>query len=183
MRSRSTQTPAGSVKRRNGRKSTVPSERDLERARVQDEDGDERDRELRDLRPELADRLRRPEVEEVGVAPEAAAAARRARQVGGSSAGSGSLKPETRGRGLRGHGDVVLDRLRHLAEVALRREDDPEDREAAADRADDDRLARSPIHGPSAPPSSVPIGIVPQTMKRMTEFIRPCSRGGQIACR
>ena len=41
----------------------------------------------------------------------------------------------------------------------------------------------NPIRDPSTPPRSVPIGIVPQTMKRMTEFMRPCRRGGQIACR
>ena len=44
-------------------------------------------------------------------------------------------------------------------------------------------VSRSPIHVPSAPPVSVPTGIVPQTRNRMTEFMRPCRRGGQIACR
>ncbi len=44
----------------------------LERARVEDEDRDEGDGEKRDLRPELADRLGRPELEEVTVAPQPA---------------------------------------------------------------------------------------------------------------
>ena len=74
--SRSTHTPAGSVKRMNGRNSDDPERRDLEGAGVEDEDRDERHRELTDLRAELADRLRRPELQEVGVAPEAAGAAR-----------------------------------------------------------------------------------------------------------
>ena len=42
---------------------------------------------------------------------------------------------------------------------------------------------RRPNHEASAPPSSAPSGITPQTMKRITEFIRPCSRSGVIACR
>ena len=46
---------------------------DLERARVQDDDRRERDREGRHLRPELADRLRRPELQEVGMPPESPA--------------------------------------------------------------------------------------------------------------
>ena len=40
-----------------------------------------------------------------------------------------------------------------------------------------------PIYVASVPPRRFPIGIVPHTMKRITEFIRPWSRGGQIACR
>ena len=44
-------------------------------------------------------------------------------------------------------------------------------------------VSRRPTQEPSAPPTSAPIGIVPQTMKRITEFMRPWSRGGQIACR
>ena len=35
----------------------------------------------------------------------------------------------------------------------------------------------------SAPPTSEPSGIVPQTKKRIDAFIRPCSRCGVIACR
>ena len=69
---RSTQTPAGSVNRMKGRNSTTPSSGDLERGRVEHEQRHERQRELRDLRPELADRLGRPQLEEVAVAPEAA---------------------------------------------------------------------------------------------------------------
>ena len=34
-----------------------------------------------------------------------------------------------------------------------------------------------------APPSSVPSGIVPQTIQRIDAFIRPCIRSGVIACR
>ena len=36
---------------------------------------------------------------------------------------------------------------------------------------------------PSTPPITFPIGIVPQTRKRIVAFIRPCIRGGQIAWR
>src|SRR5213076_3089769 len=46
-------------------------ERDLERGRVQHEHGDRRQRELRDRRAELADRLAAPQLHEVAVAPEA----------------------------------------------------------------------------------------------------------------
>src|SRR5207244_52713 len=45
--------------------------RDLERADVQDVDRHERQRKLRELRPELADSLGRPELDEVRMAPEA----------------------------------------------------------------------------------------------------------------
>jgi hypothetical protein len=44
----------------------------LEDARVEHEDGDERERDVVDRRAELADRLRRPELQEVAVAPETA---------------------------------------------------------------------------------------------------------------
>ena len=44
--------------------------RDPEGALVEGEDRDERQRQERDLRPELADRLRAPEREEVAVPPE-----------------------------------------------------------------------------------------------------------------
>ena len=47
-------------------------DRDLEGARVEHDDRDETEREIVDLRAELADRLRRPEVAEVAVAPEPA---------------------------------------------------------------------------------------------------------------
>ena len=50
-----------------------PERRHLERARVEDQDRDERDRQLRDDRAELADRLAGPQLQEVAVAPEAAA--------------------------------------------------------------------------------------------------------------
>src|SRR5262249_4006191 len=46
--------------------------RDLEGADVEHEDCDQRQRKPRDLRPELADRLRRPELQEIRGAPEAA---------------------------------------------------------------------------------------------------------------
>ena len=42
---------------------------------------------------------------------------------------------------------------------------------------------RSPNQVASAPPTSEPSGITPQTTKRITEFIRPWSRSGVIACR
>ena len=41
----------------------------------------------------------------------------------------------------------------------------------------------APNAPPSSPPSSPPSGIVPQTTQRTAAFIRPSSRGGQIACR
>src|SRR5205085_11085231 len=47
-------------------------EREDERADVQDDRGDPRDRELRHLRAELADRLAGPQLYEVGVTPQRA---------------------------------------------------------------------------------------------------------------
>jgi hypothetical protein len=44
-------------------------------------------------------------------------------------------------------------------------------------------VARTPTMVPNAPPSRAPSGIVPQTTQRTAAFIRPSSRGGQIACR
>ena len=44
-------------------------------------------------------------------------------------------------------------------------------------------VSRSPIVLPSAPPRMLPIGIVPQTMKRIEAFIRPCIPVAVIACR
>ena len=71
-RNRSTQTPAGRLKSRNGSELDDGQCGDLECRRVQDDDRDERDREAADLRAELADSFGRPEFEEVRVAPEAA---------------------------------------------------------------------------------------------------------------
>jgi len=48
-----------------------PEEGDTERGRIERDDGDEREREVRDLRAELADRLRAPEAHEVAMAEEA----------------------------------------------------------------------------------------------------------------
>lgn len=45
------------------------------------------------------------------------------------------------------------------------------------------RVGRMPIAVPSAPPSRPPSGMVPQTIQRVAAFIRPSSRGGQIAWR
>jgi len=45
--------------------------RDLERARIEHENRDEREREPPDLRADLADRLGRPQLQEVAVSPEA----------------------------------------------------------------------------------------------------------------
>src|SRR5439155_3954615 len=45
------------------------------------------------------------------------------------------------------------------------------------------RVVLSPINDARTPPAKDPRGIVPQTMKRMTEFIRPWMRSGVIACR
>ena len=69
-RSRSTQTPAGSAKRMNGMKPRTPRTRELERRRVELVEREERDRELGDLRAELADGLARPQLHEVAVSPE-----------------------------------------------------------------------------------------------------------------
>jgi hypothetical protein len=44
-------------------------------------------------------------------------------------------------------------------------------------------VARTPSSVPNAPPSTPPSGSVPQTTQRTAAFIRPSSRGGQIACR
>ena len=44
-------------------------------------------------------------------------------------------------------------------------------------------VSLTPIVLASTPPRNDPSGIVPQTMKRMTEFMRPWSRSGVIACR
>ena len=46
--------------------------RDLERRRVQRQDGDERQRDARDLRAELTDALSRPQLQKVGMPPQAA---------------------------------------------------------------------------------------------------------------
>src|SRR5439155_2023051 len=46
--------------------------RDLERRRVQRQDGDERQRDARDLRAELTDALSRPELQKIGMPPQAA---------------------------------------------------------------------------------------------------------------
>ena len=67
--SRSTQTPAGIAKRMKGRNSTTNERRHRERARVEQQHGDERQRQRRELRAEDADRLGGPQLEEVGVAP------------------------------------------------------------------------------------------------------------------
>jgi hypothetical protein len=44
-------------------------------------------------------------------------------------------------------------------------------------------VARTPSSVPSAPPRTPPSGSVPHTTQRTAAFIRPSSRGGQIACR
>ena len=67
---RSTQTPAGRLTSRKGRNSTVVAQRPRTRC-VQDVDRGERQRQLGELRPELADGLGRPELDEVRMAPEA----------------------------------------------------------------------------------------------------------------
>ena len=54
-----------------GEEAQHAEERELDRARVQVDRGEPRDGELRDLRSDLADRLARPELEEVRVRPEA----------------------------------------------------------------------------------------------------------------
>ena len=41
----------------------------------------------------------------------------------------------------------------------------------------------TPIVVARMPPTMPPIGIVPHTRNRIVAFIRPCIRGGQIACR
>jgi hypothetical protein len=44
-------------------------------------------------------------------------------------------------------------------------------------------VTRTPTAAPTVPPSTPPSGSVPQTTQRTAAFIRPSSRGGQIACR
>jgi hypothetical protein len=44
-------------------------------------------------------------------------------------------------------------------------------------------VARTPSSVPNAPPRTPPSGSVPQTTQRTAAFIRPSSRGGQIAWR
>ena len=56
----------------NGRKFERSVHRYLEGGRVENDDRDQTEREIVDLRPELTDRLRRPEIAEVAVPPEAA---------------------------------------------------------------------------------------------------------------
>ena len=81
-RRRSTQTPAGSAKRMNGRKPSIAEQRELERARVQADGGEPRDRELGDLCAELADRLPGPQLQEVGVL-QSPPVGRRSLRIGG----------------------------------------------------------------------------------------------------
>src|SRR5262249_43505695 len=45
------------------------------------------------------------------------------------------------------------------------------------------KVSFTPIVLARTPPMIEPSGIVPQTMKRMTEFMRPGNRSGVIACR
>ena len=97
----------------NGRNSTVPSSRDLERARIEDEDRDEGEREPADLRPELADRLGGPELEELRVPPEAAVWPEP--HLGTRGLGSG-LGRRVGGR-AGGRSGLGRRRLRHLAET------------------------------------------------------------------
>ncbi len=63
---RSTQTPAGSVKKDERQELDRREQADLEGARVEQEDRDDRDRELADLRAEQRDRRRGPELAVVG---------------------------------------------------------------------------------------------------------------------
>ena len=44
-------------------------------------------------------------------------------------------------------------------------------------------VARTPSQVPNKPPSRAPRGSVPHTTQRTAAFIRPSSRGGQIAWR
>ena len=67
-RRRSTQAPAGRLNRMNGRNSIVPSSATSKGVASRSVDRDERDGEQADLRAELADRLGRPQLQEVGVA-------------------------------------------------------------------------------------------------------------------
>ena len=128
-------------------------QRDLERARVEDEDRGERDRELRDLRPELADRL--PPTRAGGSRGGARAhRAARARTSGVGSAGSGSPSARDRRaelgrpRGASSIGSGISRRWR-CGEKMIQRNASP------PPIAPTTIVSRRPIHVPSAPPSSV----------------------------
>ena len=85
---------AGRKREQQERQELDRSERsDLKRGCVQGEERHERKRDAADLRPELADRLRRPELQEIGMAPEAATRPGWdwcAHQLLGSSTGAGA---------------------------------------------------------------------------------------------
>ena len=109
-RRRSTQTPAGRLSRMNGRNSIVVSSPNSNGADVQDRGGDQRQGELRDRDSEDRDGLRGPELEEVGVAEEAAA--RSAGHRGGESTASavGAIRSDrarARGRSAARAGPVA----------------------------------------------------------------------------
>ena len=85
-RRRSTQTPAGRPTSRKGSVSMALSKPTWNGCRRQHEDGRQGHREAGDLAAELADGLGRPELQEVGVAPEARHGARGRRRRPGSDA-------------------------------------------------------------------------------------------------
>ena len=110
---RSTQTPAGSVKRMNGRNSTVvraaTSNALASRTRI----ATSGKRELADLRAELADRLGRPQLQEVAVAPEPAGRPEATHRRSG--------RERDRGAEERDREDVQLSvRVRRIPKVVLR---------------------------------------------------------------
>ncbi len=142
LRRRSTQTPAGSVKRMNGRKSSTPIRATSNALASSIDDRDEAEREVVDRASELADRLRRPELQEVAVAPETAARPDAHGQTGSSrgesgSATPGSAAPSSVVRGSSSIGSGISRRWR-CGENRIQRKARP-----AADRSHDDRLAQA----------------------------------------
>ena len=107
---------------------------------------------------------------------------------------TGGLRRGVSGRGVRQFASVppgrpprrgarVVDRLpASRCSDATGEKSTAQDREEATDRADPDRRAQAD-RAPRKPPRMLPIGIVPQTMKRIVAFMRPCIRSGVIAWR
>ena len=153
---------------------------DLECAGVELDDGDEADREVVDRSPELADRLRRPQLQKVTMAPEAAARPDRT-EIGSSTGDSGSatpgiVAPSSVVRGSSSIGSGISRRCR-WGEKRIQRKANP-----PPIAPNDDRLTQADPRSERAAGERSD-RMVPHTMKRITEFMRPCSRGGQIACR
>ena len=123
---------------------------------------------------------RRPEPQEVGVPPEAACRpGPHVRRVGRGRADQRRPGAPRRARSVPARPRSA--RASRAGGAAARRRSRGSPGRRRSRRRRSSRAGRPRCR--ARRPTSAPIGIVPQTMKRMTEFIRPCSRGGQIACR